>query len=117
MPVGTTKQFPVDVRFIAAAQRPLSEAVGAGEFRSDLQGRLEALVFELPPLRERIEDLGILVASSLRKIGVTEKDNPRLTIQAASRLLRYDWPRKAFAMSSRSPSTSPGEAPRMAEIY
>lgn len=93
VPVGTTKQFPVDVRFIAAAQRPLSEAVGASEFRSDLQGRLEALVFELPPLRERVEDLGILVASSLRKIGVTEKDNPRLTIQAASRLLRYDWPR------------------------
>jgi DNA-binding NtrC family response regulator len=93
VPVGTTKKYPIDVRFIGATQRPLGQAVEAGEFRSDLQGRLEALVFELPPLRERLEDIGILVASALRKIGVTEKDNPRFTVQAASRLLRYDWPR------------------------
>jgi hypothetical protein len=45
-PVGSTKPFPVDVRFIAAAQRPLSDAVEEGTFREDLQGRLEAFVFE-----------------------------------------------------------------------
>ena len=93
VPVGSTRPHSVDVRFIAAAQRPLSEAVEADEFRSDLQGRLEALVFELPPLRERIEDLGILIATTLRALGVKEKDNPRLSLTAATRLLRYDWPR------------------------
>lgn len=93
VPVGSTRPHPVDVRFIAAAQRPLSEAVEAEEFRADLQGRLEALVFELPPLRERLEDLGILIATTLRALGVKEKDNPRLSLPAATRLLRYDWPR------------------------
>ena len=50
-------------------------------------------MFELPPLRERIEDLGILIATTLRALGVKEKDNPRLSLTAATRLLRYDWPR------------------------
>jgi transcriptional regulator with PAS, ATPase and Fis domain len=92
VPVGSTRPVPVDVRFVAAAQRPLAEAVASGTFRKDLQGRLEAFVFELPPLRDRVEDLGILVASCLRAAGVTAKDNPRLTPEAALRLLKYDWP-------------------------
>jgi transcriptional regulator with GAF, ATPase, and Fis domain len=92
VPVGSTRPHPVDLRFVAAAQRPLAEAVAAGGFRKDLQGRLEAFVFELPPLRDRIEDLGILVASCLLAAGVTEKDTPRLTPEAALRLLKYDWP-------------------------
>jgi pSer/pThr/pTyr-binding forkhead associated (FHA) protein len=91
-PVGSTRAQAVDVRFVAAAQRPLAEAVAAGGFRKDLQGRLEAFVFELSPLRERIEDIGILVASCLHAAGVTEKDAPRLTPEAALRLLRHDWP-------------------------
>ena len=90
---GRRSSFP----WTSASSPPRSarsaRRLAPASFESDLQGRLEALVFELPPLRERIEDLGVLVASALRKIGVTEKDNPRLTIQAASRLLRYDWPR------------------------
>ena len=93
VPVGSTRSHSVDVRFIAAAQRPLGEAVEAGDFRSDLQGRLEAMVFELPPLRERVEDLGILIATTLRALGVAERDNPRLSLPAAKRLLRYEWPR------------------------
>lgn len=91
-PVGSTRAVPIDVRFVAAAQRPLSEAVASGAFRKDLQGRLESFVFELPPLRDRVEDLGILVASCLRAAGVTEKDAPRLTPEAALRLLTHDWP-------------------------
>jgi len=92
VPVGSTRPQSVDVRFVAAAQRPLAEAVASGGFRKDLQGRLEAFVFELPPLRDRMEDLGILFASCLLTAGVTDKDAPRLTPEAAFRLLRYDWP-------------------------
>jgi len=92
-PVGTTKPTPVDVRFIAAAQKPLTDAVESGTFREDLQARLEGFVFELPPLRERIEDIGTLIAYTLRAMGVQEKDNPRLSLRAAGRILAYDWPR------------------------
>jgi DNA-binding NtrC family response regulator len=92
-PVGGTKPYPVDVRFIAAAQKPLGAAVEDGSFRADLQGRLEALVFELPPLRERLEDVGILIGSMLRTMGVEEKDKPRLSLRAATQILRYEWPR------------------------
>jgi transcriptional regulator with PAS, ATPase and Fis domain len=91
-PVGSTRAHPVDVRFVAAAQRPLAEAVAAGGFRKDLQGRLEAFVFELPPLRERAEDLGVLLGSCLRAAGATAQDAPRLTPEAALRLLSHDWP-------------------------
>ena len=92
VPVGSTRAQPVDVRFVAAAQRPLAEAVASGGFRQDLQARLEAFVFELPSLRERKEDLGILLASCLLAAGATEKDAPRLSPEAALRLLSYDWP-------------------------
>jgi hypothetical protein len=90
--VGGTRPQPVDVRFIAAAQKPLVEGVKAGQFREDLRQRIEAFRFELPPLRQRLEDIGIFVASTLRKIGVTEKDGATLMPKAALRLLRCDWP-------------------------
>ena len=102
MPVGSTRGQPVDVRFVAAAQRPLEEAVAAGGFRKDLQGRLEAFVFELPPLRERMEDLGILVGSCLVAAGVTENDAPRLSSEAALRLLGHDWPLNVREAHTRS---------------
>jgi DNA-binding NtrC family response regulator len=92
-PLGGRQPQPIDVRIIAAAQKPLSEAVEEGKFREDLRARLEAFRFELAPLRERLEDLGIFVATTLRSIGVTDKDKPRISSPAAMRLLRYDWPR------------------------
>jgi DNA-binding NtrC family response regulator len=91
-PIGSSRPHPVDVRFIAAAQRPLSDVVGEGAFREDLRARLASFNFDLPPLRERVEDVGILVACALRGLGVTEKDKPRISSAAATRLLRHDWP-------------------------
>jgi DNA-binding NtrC family response regulator len=91
-PVGTHQTIPVDVRFVAATQIPLRDAVARGTFRSDLQMRLEGYVFEIPALRERRSDLGILVASLLRRHGVTESSGATLTPQAALRVLRYHWP-------------------------
>lgn len=91
-PVGTHQTVPVDVRFVAASQIPLREAATRGTFRSDLQMRLEGYVFEIPALRERRSDLGVLVASLLRRHGVTESTGASITPEAALRILRYHWP-------------------------
>jgi pSer/pThr/pTyr-binding forkhead associated (FHA) protein len=91
-PVGTHETVPVDVRFVAATQTPLRDAVTQGTFRSDLQMRLEGYVFDIPPLRERRVDLGILVAILLRRHGVTDGTAITITPDAALRMLRYHWP-------------------------
>jgi DNA-binding NtrC family response regulator len=91
-PVGTHQAVPVDVRFVAATQLPLKDAVGKGTFRADLQMRLEGYVFRIPPLRARRVDLGVLVAALLRRRGVSEASGSTLTPNAALRLLRYHWP-------------------------
>jgi DNA-binding NtrC family response regulator len=91
-PVGTHQTVPVDVRFVAASQIPLRDATARGTFRSDLQMRLEGYVFEIPPLRERRVDLGVLVATLLKRRGVTEGAAATITPDAALRILRYHWP-------------------------
>jgi DNA-binding NtrC family response regulator len=91
-PVGSVHSHPVDLLLVAAAQRPLAEAVAAGTFRQDLRARLDDFTLELLPLRERLGDLGVLVADLLRHAGVKAKDKPRFSSGAVMRLLRYDWP-------------------------
>jgi DNA-binding NtrC family response regulator len=91
-PVGTHQPVPVDVRFVAATQVPLKDAATKGTFRPDLQMRLEGYVFQIPSLRERRVDLGVLVASLLRRRGVLESSGATITPDAALRLLRYHWP-------------------------
>src|SRR6185295_4057760 len=91
-PVGGRAPIRVDVRFVAAAQRPLADAVAKAGFRDDLQARLEGFVLELPPLRERTADIGIFVAHALRAQGAREGDDLSFTLHAALRLFRHHWP-------------------------
>ncbi len=91
-PLGASDPVNIDVRFVAASQIPLREATARGGFREDLQARLEGFVFRIPPLRERRVDLGILVASLLRRQGVTEADKPVVGAAAGLRMWRYGWP-------------------------
>ena len=90
VPVGDTVPVPVDVRFVAATLRDLSRDVDAGRFRVDLYARLAGLRVTLPPLRERIEDLGTLVASCLARHAPGRALG--LTSAAAWALCRYRWP-------------------------
>lgn len=92
-PLGSSEARPVDARVVVAAQKPLSDAVREGRFREDLEARLDAYTIELLPLRERIADIGILIADILRASGVRAEDKPRFTTEAAARLLRYGWPK------------------------
>jgi transcriptional regulator with PAS, ATPase and Fis domain len=91
--VGDTKPTHVDVRIVAATHRDLSALAVDGGFREDLLSRLSGFVFRLPPLRERREDIGIMVGSFLRK-ATEESGREQLTISpdAALALFRHDWP-------------------------
>jgi DNA-binding NtrC family response regulator len=90
LPIGEARPVPVDVRVVAAGQEPLPAAVAAGRFRADLLARLGGVTIQLPPLRARREDLGLLVPALLaRAAGPTP---PPLTVAAARTLWRHDWP-------------------------
>jgi transcriptional regulator with AAA-type ATPase domain len=92
LPVGSTRSEPVDVRVLAATHQPLWELERAGTFRGDLLARLDGVRFRLPPLRERREDLGMVVAALLeRELGPAASE-VSLTVPAALSLLAHTWP-------------------------
>ncbi len=67
-PVGSEQEIPVDVRIVAATNRPLAPEVAAGRFRNDLYYRLNVICIRLPPLRERAADLGAICTAVLERI-------------------------------------------------
>ncbi|MGE5849136.1 MAG: sigma-54-dependent transcriptional regulator [Candidatus Methylomirabilota bacterium] len=94
--VGDTRTLRVDVRVIAATNKDLAQAVQAGQFREDLYYRLKVVPIHLPPLRDRQEDIPLLVDHFLQ----SAKGEPahghgkvrRITPEALELLLRYPWP-------------------------
>jgi DNA-binding NtrC family response regulator len=91
--LGGVKPLNVDVRVIAATNRPLREHVEEGTFRSDLFYRLNVLRIYLPPLRERADDIPLLVRTFIRQL-TAEHDRPfhGVSAEAMSLLVRYRWP-------------------------
>jgi len=93
LPVGGTEQIPVDVRVIAATNRDLEEEIRRGSFRSDLFYRLNVIAIHLPALRERTEDIPLLVDAALQRIATTRNEEPkRLSAEALELVTAYDWP-------------------------
>jgi two-component system, NtrC family, response regulator PilR len=91
--VGDTKDVKTDVRLIAASNRDLEGAVEEGILREDLFYRLNVIPIQLPPLRERREDIPLLVAHFLQKFGKDlGKDVRGVTPEAMAVLERYHWP-------------------------
>jgi DNA-binding NtrC family response regulator len=91
--VGGTETIPVDVRVIAATNKNLEEQVRRGAFREDLYFRLAVLSLRLPPLRERTEDIPLLVDHFIGKYaGVLNKEVRGMTPAALPRLAGYAWP-------------------------
>jgi Nif-specific regulatory protein len=91
--VGGTRTIKVDIRLITATNKNLEDAVAAGTFRQDLYYRLNVVGLEMPPLRERQEDIPLLANYFAAKYG--EKCNRRITgisAEAHARLHGYDWP-------------------------
>ncbi|MFI5395443.1 MAG: sigma-54 interaction domain-containing protein [Candidatus Binatia bacterium] len=92
-PVGADSHVTVDVRVIAATNRELSEEMRVNRFREDLFYRLNVLTLELPPLRERRQDIPSLVRRFLRQSSeFHEKRVERLSVAASRRLQAYDYP-------------------------
>ncbi|HYV65792.1 MAG TPA: sigma 54-interacting transcriptional regulator, partial [Myxococcales bacterium] len=90
-PLGSEKEIPVDVRLVAATNRDLEALVAQGTFRQDLLGRLGLVSIRVPALRERKEDLGLLVRALLRQ-AAAPLDRIRFDLDALRLVLRYGWP-------------------------
>jgi len=92
-PVGATQYRPVDVRIIAATNQPLEEMVTAGKFRRDLFYRLNVVAVRVPPLRERKDDIPLLVQHFLQKrSGKGGRAVTGIASEALHLMQRYDWP-------------------------
>ena len=91
--VGGNEPIKVDVRVISATNKDLKRAIANGEFREDLYYRLNVVTIELPPLRERKEDIPLLAQHFLNKFALeNDKEVTGFSPEATKSLLDYDWP-------------------------
>ncbi len=92
-PVGSSRVVPIDCRFVCATNRDLAKQIAEGSFREDLYYRVAVIEVVLPSLRERVEDIPLLVSVLLERIGQrVGRKAPRLTQPALRKLMEYDWP-------------------------
>ncbi|HSB22605.1 MAG TPA: sigma-54 dependent transcriptional regulator [Burkholderiaceae bacterium] len=112
MRVGSTRVQEADVRVIAASNRPPSTAVAAGHLREDLLYRLNVFPLQLPPLRERPDDVALLADHFLADVSAREGTVKRFSPVALAKLAAYSWPgnvrelrnvvQRAYVMASDS---------------
>jgi two-component system nitrogen regulation response regulator GlnG len=119
--VGGNQPIRVDVRVIAATNKPLEAAVAARQFREDLFYRLNVVRIHIPPLRERLDDVPLLVNYFLEKIAREQQRKPKsVAANAIKALEKYHWPgnvrelenaiRRAHVMA-KSGAILPGDLP------
>jgi len=116
--VGSTKTRKTDVRVIAATNRNLEQALAEGEFREDLYYRLSVFPLELPPLRDRPEDVPLLVWYLLRELGARYgKEITEISQNTMATLRSYAWPgnvRELKNVIERALILSPGSRLQLA---
>jgi len=91
-PVGSTRRIPINVRILAATNRDLEQAVMQGSFRRDLYFRLNVLSLRIPALRERRQDIPLLIGHFLERLARTSGQEKMLSDDALKAMLAYDWP-------------------------
>jgi len=92
-PLGSNKEIEVDIRLISATNQDLEQKVTAGQFREDLYYRLNVIPIRIPPLRERKEDIPVLVDYFLKKYSKElGKETPKISSSALSFLMEYGFP-------------------------
>jgi len=90
--VGSNKLINANVRIIAATHRNLEEAIEKGDFREDLYYRLNVFPIDMPPLRDRMEDIPLLVNELVKRLENENRGSVRLTQAALMSLCQYQWP-------------------------
>jgi DNA-binding NtrC family response regulator len=90
--IGGKENIKLDVRIIAATNKRLEEEIAKGNFREDLYYRLNVITFSIPPLRERIADIPILVGHFLNKLNDNNVVKKTVSNQALQLLMKYSWP-------------------------
>ncbi len=91
--VGGTDEIPVDVRVIAATNKNLQKLIAGNRFREDLYYRVSVIPLELPPLRDRREDISLLAEHFLKKFNLQmQRSILRVSQEAINRLEKYNWP-------------------------
>jgi len=120
MRVGSTTAVAIDVRFIAATNRILERMITAQEFRQDLYYRLNVVKIELPPLRQRLEDLPLLVEHFVNKSSVRfNKTVRRVSKDVIKELEQYSFPgnvRELENIIERAVALCPGKTLRLADL-
>jgi two-component system response regulator HydG len=91
-PVGSTRRIAINVRILAATNRDLEQAVAQGTFRRDLYFRLNVLSLRIPPLRERRQDIPLLVGYFLERLARSSGQQRTISDEALKAMLAYDWP-------------------------
>jgi DNA-binding NtrC family response regulator len=91
-PVGASRSYPVDVRILAATNRDLEKEVEEGRFRQDLFYRLNVVVVNVPPLRDRLDDIPLLVRYFLKQFQTPSSAAEKVSQQTMAHLTNYDWP-------------------------
>ena len=120
-PVGSTRRVPINVRILAATNRDLEQAVMQGSFRRDLYFRLNVLSLRIPPLRERRQDIPLLIGHFLDRMTRNSGQEKVLSDDALKVMLAYDWPgnvrelenclERSYAFTS-GPAIHLGDLPR-----
>ncbi len=90
--VGGNEPIPIDVRVVAATHQPLEQLVKEGKFREDLYYRLNVIRIEIPPLRDRLDDIPLLVAHFCQKFARPGQKPAQISPEALDRLLHFEWP-------------------------
>ena len=90
--VGGQETIEVDVRVVAATNRNLEDEVKAGRFREDLYYRLNVVHLEVPALRERKEDIPLLIDAFIKEFSAENGRDLKIDAKAKSALFKYDWP-------------------------
>jgi DNA-binding NtrC family response regulator len=91
-PVGSNKAYPVDIRILAATNRDLAREVAGNNFREDLYYRLNVVVIEVPPLRERKDDIALLAKYFLKRFATDLTPTKDIARKTYFFLVNYDWP-------------------------
>ncbi len=91
-PLGGNRTYKVDCRIISSCTAPVKTCLKEKQLREDLYFRLAGVLIELPPLRNRLEDLGLLISEILNEFGKKYRKHPSISTIAMQSLVDYNWP-------------------------